>query len=242
MEASYQYSLALALFDFVPVILSSLALILIFKLISTLAEPLSRLALAGVVLIILGGSAKVTWKFLVAAFDIDIILLNNSLFIFMAPGFTLLTHAFWLARRNLHQLSSPINSQPIRPASIWLLPISIIALFSLTATYLSLEFPTKKYWFFLLLLQVTLANIVFIWHCARYAWLNNNTMAMGLFILNLLGTFMMSYLGRLSNSSEAGQWIAEITNTFTQGALLLGAWLIYKKANRQLNCSKDINV
>ncbi|TKB46071.1 hypothetical protein [Thalassotalea mangrovi] len=234
MKEEYQYSLALALFDFVPVIFSSIGLILIARMIAAIEPKLQRIAQISVVMIIIGGTAKVTWKTLIAAFDINFMALNHSLFIFMAPGFTLLTYALILTRRSYNRVEYSSKG--------WLWPAGFIAVFALTAGYLAINFPDKRFWFLSLLVLLTVANMVFIWHAVRHAWQIKQKGAGVLFIVNLVGIFLLSYLARQGDQSEAAQWLAEILNSITQGALALGAYWLYRATSREVeNAAADVH-
>lgn len=221
MTDEFEYSIGLALFDFIPVLLSSGALILVALSIGLINAKVKKLALFSAILIIVGGFCKVFWKFLIASTDVHYPMLNNSFFMFLAPGFTLLTYYLWSARQAFqHKVVSKFAI---------LVPLLIIALCAGVAAYLAITFPQKRLWFIALLSLVTLSNIVFIWHAVRHCLQQKLKLSAVLFVVNLVGVFALAGLARMGHQDEATQWIEQILNAFTQGALLVAAYLLYKK-------------
>lgn len=218
---TYNYSIELALFDIVPLALSAIGLIFVAKTIALLNPKILTACYLSITFIILGGISKVTWKLLVASADINLMFLNNALFILMAPGFTFLTYCLWRTRQVI--LGQHISNKT------WLIPIIITLFFSSVSLYLFVTFPSKRLWFSSLLILLTLANVLFIWHVARHCWQQCLKTSSVLFILSLIGVFALSALARIGDQNEAAQWTAELLNTFNQGCLLLGAWLLYRK-------------
>ncbi|MCH1930375.1 hypothetical protein L9G16_09295 [Shewanella sp. A25] len=221
MTDEFEYSMGLALFDFIPVLLSSAGLIYLAKAIGLIQPSIRKLAMGSALLIIIGGFCKVFWKFLIAATDVHYPLLNNSFFICLAPGFTLLTFFLWSARKTYRQ--HPISSSAV----VW--PLLTIAIFACAAGYLAVAFPEKRLWFIALLVLVTVSNVVLIWHAVRHSWQLKLRASAVLFVLNLVGVFALAGLARMGHQHEEVQWIEQILNAFTQGALLVAAWMLYNK-------------
>lgn len=220
MTDEFEYSMALALFDFVPVLLSSAGLLYLARALGLINPAIKWQALASAVLIIAGGFCKVFWKFLIAATDVHYPVLNNMFFILLAPGFTLLTYYLWSARAFYQQRLVS------RSALVW--PWLIIAVFAAVAGYLALTFPEQRKWFLALLVLVTVSNIVFIWHAVRHSLQLKLRGSAWLFVLNLVGVFVLAGLARAGHQHEAVQWVEQILNAFTQGALLAAAWMLYQ--------------
>jgi len=216
----YQYSLALALTDYIPIIFSGVGIWFTAKAIAQHNPSIATLMRWATLFLVLGGFCKASWKLLIATADLNLMWLNNALFIFMAPGFTFIAFAMWAARRQL-------AGRPLR-ATAWRCPASATVLFGLLALAAVIMMPGAKVWFFILLLQLTVANILFTWHATRYSLTFSNKLAAALFVLNIIGVFAMSGLARVGDSSEAFQWLAQLTNTATQGSLALAGWLLWK--------------
>ncbi len=105
------YSIALALQDFMPVILSSVGLFYIAEMIAT-AEAHSRWpALLGAWLVMLGGGTKAAWKLNIAATGANIVWMDNALFVLMTPDFIFLAYTLWRAQRAMR--GNPVPLSPV---------------------------------------------------------------------------------------------------------------------------------
>ena len=89
------YTVGLALFDFVPVVLSSIGLWVIAGLVGRTDPSKARMAKLGWALVSAGGICKASWKLVLGLTDgaTDIRWLDNSLFLFMAAGFVFFAFA-----------------------------------------------------------------------------------------------------------------------------------------------------
>lgn len=94
------YPLSLALFDFVPVTLFLVgAYFLVRVALRERGSRCGRMAMAGALLVFLGGFLKATWKILYTTGVADVRLLSEVQFALVAPGFlALLVVAILLAR------------------------------------------------------------------------------------------------------------------------------------------------
>lgn len=218
-----QYSLALALYDYIPIVLFVTGLWLTAKAVEPNAPSMARLMRYAIVLVGLGGFCKASWKLLIAAFDVNWMLLNDALFVLMAPGFTFIAFAIWSVRRQL-------ANRPL-PATAWRCPASATALGLGLALLLALMLSSNV-WFFVLLLQLTVANVLFTWHAMKFSLSVGSKAAALLFVANIIGVFVMSGLARVGDPSEAFQWIAQISNTVTQGSLALAGWVLWQRVKQ----------
>ena len=216
-----EYSIELALYDYIPIILSATGLWYCAKCITHFSPEFGKLAKIALFFVVAGGFCKATWKLLIAGADINLMFLNNALFILMAPGFAFLAYSIWATRR--------LEAQNPVKATAWRCPASATLLFAIIAMTLALLFPDKKFWFFSLLLMMTVANLIFTWHAIRLSLTLNSKLAAALFALNIIGVFAMSGLARVGDSSEAFQWIAQFSNTATQGSLALAGWFLFRQ-------------
>ena len=220
----YQYSLVLALTDYIPIIFSGLGLWFTAKAIEQHEASIARLMRWATLFLVMGGLCKASWKLLIASVDVNLIWLNHALFMFMAPGFTFIAFAMWAGRRQL-------AGKPLK-ATAWRCPASATALFALLAVGAAIAQDGGRTWFFILLLQLTVANILFTWHATKYSVMRQNRLAGALYVLNIIGVFAMSGFARVGDPSEAFQWLAQLTNTATQGSLALAGWLLWKKQHQ----------
>lgn len=205
------YSLGVALFDFVPVFFTVLALSWLALGVGSSHASLLPLAWTAVTLIGLGGLCKATWKLLIATRAVDVVWLDQLLFVLLAPGFIVMAFVMHHSRG-----SGPGASRG--RLLLWL----CVPLLGATMA-ISLQ-PDSRLWFFWLLAVTTVANAALLIHASLASrdrglgWL-----VAGCFALNFIATLALSGLSRLPQG-EATAWLQQSVNLFAQGALATGAW------------------
>jgi hypothetical protein len=213
------YSLGLALFDYFPVALSALGLCLLAGLLSS-ALPGSKLPIwSGVVLVVAGGLSKASWKLTWVLTQQDVALLNNLLFILMAPGMILL--ASYTASASSHWRGAA-SSRPQLRATI------LIALALGASLALALLQPHSRAWFFTLLAAASLANISISALLIGLSWRAEEKLTALIFLLSVALILSLSGLSRISAGSAPLQWLAEILNTLAHGSFALAVWRLRK--------------
>lgn len=203
------YTLSLALFDYIPVALSALGLFMIARWIQSPA------AVAGAALVTLGGLSKATWKLLVVITGVDHAWMANLLFILLTPGFTLLAISLFARLGGKGEIS------------VWIRSAVILGVTAAVALYLRDDQPDSRAWFFMLLGMTSLATIIFDLRLVGYAMARKKVLAALLVVGNLIGVFTLAYLARLEQTA-ALQWIEEGINACTHGALTLAIWLLIR--------------
>ena len=211
-----EYTISLALVDFIPVIFSAIGVFLIAQMIARLDRTSGRVGYLAAGLITLGGLTKAVWKLVIAATGYDIAGLDDLLFVFLGPGFTLLAWALWNAQL--------IMTDKAIPRRVWLRPLAVIALFGFGAISARIFQPEARYWVYILLTLTTFANLAAGILLIRQAKQQNLNLAVGLFIFNLLAVFALSGLARVPEQTIALQWVEELLNVLAQGAFAFAAW------------------
>ena len=210
-----EYTLGLALEDYVPVILSIAGLWLIAQMIRQIRQDLGVMAITAVVLIASGGLLKASWKLIIASSGNDVVWMDNSLFIFLAPGFTLMAAALWTAQR--HMAGKTVSGSP------WQRPLLLITLFAVVAIIMATR--GGRTWVFVLLGLTTLGNTAFLILLIRQAWQQNQCDYLRLYLVSTYCSFscLVAWLVLTLKPSPL-QWGEQITNTFSQGAFVYAAW------------------
>lgn len=210
------YSLGLALFDYLPVALSVLGLYWLAEAMGDALPDSRRVLLAAVCLVAAGGLSKASWKLLWVTAAVDHALLNNLLFILMAPGFVLLACHCAQARR----------AWSGRSAGVPPLPISITLIIVLLAASLALAQlkPDSKAWFFLLLAVASISNITISCWMINLSWRWNQRTTAALFLLSITLILSLSGLARISAGNAALQWLAEVLNGLAHGSFALAVF------------------
>ncbi len=212
------YTVPMALFDYLPVLLSAFGLWQIRALVLSRNPRLSALMTLGICLAVGGGLCKATWKLIYAASGTDIAPLNAALFLGLAPGFVILCRGWFTMASNASgamQLGQAVSIA--------------LALWS-AALLLATGWPDTRYWFIALLTLMTIANTVLVVALAMTAWRAQLRVASALFAVNLCMAFILSGLGRIEEQTAALQWIEESLNFVAQGGFAWAALQLRRHA------------
>lgn len=206
-------TVALALEDFVPVILTAIGLAFVTRTISRTDRGAGRWAAMGTLLIVTGGLSRAGWKLTLAAGGPDLVPLFLALYLFLATGYLLLASALW------HGWQATSGRRAGVP--VWLPALLAVAILGPLTAALA---PTGGRLLPLLwLLAATAGSIVASLVLARWARGIGRPGLGWLFIVSLLVTVALNGLARAENQSEALQWVEQLLNTVNQGVFLVGA-------------------
>lgn len=208
------YSLSLALFDFLPVALSILGLFWLARCMSEVLPDNRRILLAGVALVGAGGLSKASWKLIWVTTQTDVVLLNNLLFILMAPGFIILASHCHSARRCW------LGGQRRNHETA----VGVILSALLLGAAAMIARGDGNAWFFTLLAGASISNILISSWMINLSWRKRQRATAGLFLLSITLILSLSGLSRISAGSAPLQWLAEILNTFAHGSFALAMW------------------
>ena len=215
-----QYGLDLALYNFLPVLLTALALFCIARLARALSPANEPMALSGAALVVLGGLCKALWKLILALGGPDLPWLANALFPLMAPGFTLLAVALWRAQR---ETAAP----PRRP---WLMPLALIGLGYGVAALRNWGLAVERGWFLPLMTLASLANLTLTALLLRETWRRRALWLAPLFLVNLAMVFALQRIARIEPMTLSLHWLEQSLTALGAGAFALGAWPLYRRA------------
>lgn len=220
-----EYTVFMALQDYMPVILSSIGLFFLARMVTRIDPASGRLAYLGWGLISLGGFNKATWKLIMAATSsqTNLVWLDNSLFVLMGPGFLFMGFAIWYAQRRLK------DKQPPFFRNVFVLPLLIAAVFIGTAFFMGWSRPESRVPFFILLGLTTIANFVTGGLVIRQGLQQGNRLVALLFAFNLLAILMLTGMARIEPQTIPLEWTAQITNTLSNAAF---AFASYKLAQQ----------
>lgn len=222
----HSYSTSVALFDFVPVLISAVALLFLAQGISHRHRGLAPVAWAAALLIPVGGLCKASWKLLVATQGLHLDWLENLLFVALAPGFVAMAFCLFHALR-AWQAGQPGQHLPASRLAAWLsFPV-------IGGLLLAAAFPEQRWWFFWLLAVTTVANICLIVHAIRAArWSGLGWSVSASFVLSFTATLTLSGLSRLPDT-EASAWLQESVNLTAQLTLAYGFWHLKRRMQEQ---------
>jgi hypothetical protein len=221
-----EYTLSLALEDYIPVIFSSIGLYFISRMVGRVDGRLGQMAMIGWALITMGGLLKATWKLTMAltAAQTDIVWMDKGMFVWMAAGFTLVAFAVWL-------MSEMMGGK--RPQRVWLGPGIALSLALAAILFTGFPDPAVNTWRFILLGIMTIGNVVLVVLLIQQARRLALNKAALLFLVNIVIVFILSGLARIPDQTIPLQWTEQLLNTFAQGAFAFAAWKLALSADRQ---------
>lgn len=210
-------AVALALLDFAPIFFLSLGLFFLAQLVDRLDSGCRSMSRAGLALIVIGGLSGAISNLVLALGDEAIPILTTTLYVFCAPGFTLMAAGLWRAR-------ATISGRVVR-RDPWLAPSAIAWAFLLLAFYLNGSGPSESWKAALLALGIgAWAAVCFL--AAALGWKRQLHMAALLFAFNLTGTVGVLALRTWIAQPWWVQLLEELLNLAAQAALAFAAWRV----------------
>jgi hypothetical protein len=214
------FPLSLALYNFLPVALTGLAVWLLSRSVAVL-DPANRgLALAGACLILLGGLAKASWKLIGSLAGVDIAWLSAALFPLMAPGFALLAAAIWGATRRLRRRASPPWLGRVALGAI------VVAFADAAVRLWVLEIP--RGWFLPLLVLASLGNLLLCGFLIAAMLRLRRWGIAALFGVYLLMISGLQPIAMASAHTLPMHWLEQTLTSVGSACFALGAYLLWR--------------
>ena len=189
-----EYSIALALVDFIPTIFFPIGAYFFQKFFKKQNNVKSQILwIIGGFLVFIGGFFKAIWKLNMAITQNDILFLSDSLFVFQSIGFTCLFIGTLLFIISQSKKTNIPKSTPLTALAVWKIPFMAIQTLTCIGTYGLL---------------------------IHYAFKKKNKKGAFLLIISVIIIFLMVGFSS-SDMSISIQWIAEIINTLGQLSFLL---------------------
>jgi len=215
------YTLGLALFDYLPVIAAGFGLYLICKYCAGLAGYDGHWIVFIPLVALTGGALKASWKLIWALQHVNYQWMSDQLFFFLASAYVLMAV---LVIRSLRAAADGTSLPP----RWYLLPVQIIVVMLAGAFYLKTTTDGRT-WSFLLLAVLSLANLVFLLTLVGHAWRRANWLAVGTFVCNLVLSYALVGLARMEQTAQL-QWIEEFLNLTNNSLLAVGAWSLIRRS------------
>lgn len=210
-------AIALAVLDLAPILFLSLGLFFLAQLVDRLDSRCRRLALSGLVLVILGGLAGAASNLSLAVTGEEIPLLAVTLHIFSAPGSALMAAAVMRARANAD--GPRVSRDP------WLAPTLVSWLFLIAAFYLNASVGGDAWSCALVALSVS-AHIVVCLGAGALGWKRQLHMAAGLFALNAFAMILVAGLHLFTIQTIWIHMIVFILSLVAQAAFAFASWRV----------------
>ena len=212
-------TLALALEDFVPVLLTLLALLWLTRMIFAMDRRSGYVAALGSLLVVLGGLFKATSKLLWVFSGELITWMENSLFTLMAPGFAFLAWAIWCGQRRVFG--------DTKTQYVFQVPMSFFLLIGAGTVFFNTS-QQGRIWFFVLLTLVVLMSSLMLILLSRHAFHYRLKGAASLFLVYLVITLALNGMARTPSPSISVEWMKQIINTAASVILALASWKLWR--------------
>ena len=205
--------LLLAIEDFLPVVLSGFALAVLARVCGRLDVTAGRYVAASLVLLVVGGLSKPIYKTVLALSDgsVDLVVLDDLLFWFLAPGFIMLMGGLRAALRVDRGSTPRIERRwPVAAAGV-------------TVAAGTLVIGGSDAWFVVLLLTATLANVSVVVVLVRWVLAYRDALAAVLFASTLVIVFGLAWAAASLEQTIMIQWGEQLFSTASQGLFLWGS-------------------
>lgn len=219
------FTLSLALYDFVPVALTGIAVLFIARLVQSAGVRRAELAFVGAGLVFTAGLLKALWKLNVTVTGQDVLWMDNALFPLMAPGFALLAGGMWGAQRSLRGKSVP--------AWFWAAPLVLIAVTYAVAAVQTWGLGVERGWFSPIMNLASLANILLTVALFSTAWRRSQRGLALLFLVNLAMVFALIPIAMMESHSIAIHWFEQTLTAIGAGTFAYAAYRLYNICTQQ---------
>ena len=214
-----EYTLSLALVDFLPVTFTAIGFYFLYKMISHVNPQQGKIAIIGAILVVMGGLLKAIWKTIMASTGgaTNIVWMDDGLFAWMAPGYVILAWSVWQAVRSVR------GQKTYHP---WFAPV-IIAILTLAFAYKLFAAQSDR-WNLILLIVMVLATVITSVLLIIFAFRQKLPLAGALFIINIVCVFILSGLARIPEQTIALQWTEESINSISWLCFAIAAKQVYE--------------
>jgi hypothetical protein len=210
-------AIALALLDLAPIFFGALGLFFLAQLVDRLDPRCRRMALSGLVLVILGGLAGAASNLSLAILGEDIPLLATTLHVFGAPGSALMAAAVIRALANAE--GPRVSRDP------WLAPILISWLFLIAAFYLNASVGGDAWIDALLALSLS-ANTAICMVAGALGWKRQLHMAAALFAFNAFAMILVAGLRLFTSQTIWIHMFVLPVSLAAQAAFAFASWRV----------------
>ena len=202
----YNFSVPMALVDYIPVFFFGLAAVLLQRdLYGKMGKEAFALFAAGTINIFCAGFLKASWKLLYAAGVCDFAALNTLFMPLQSIGFLLAGTGILLPFCRRKKRTALLTAPPLFGGTFVFIMMMVLGLGSICTCLSILAAKLKK------------------------------KGAAVLFILAFLCSMGMGAMASQDSASAAVNWIEQSINTVSQGCLLGGVWILHKAGLKNLN-------
>ena len=218
------YTVGLALFDYLPVIAAGFGLYLVCKYCAILGRYDGPWIVIIPAIALTGGTLKATWKLIWAAQQINFEWMSDQLFFFLATAYVLMV-TFVIACLRAWRKDRPVSE------TWWYGAVLVAGIAVCLSLYLKTATDGRS-WSLLLLSVLSVANLGFLVTMIGHATKRRNWSAVAAISGNLVLSYVLVGLARMEQTAEL-QWIEEGLNLASNSFLAVGAWLLLQQLRRE---------
>lgn len=220
------YTLGLALFDYLPVIAAGFGLYLVCKYCASIGQYSGAWIIIIPAIALTGGVFKASWKLLYAVQTIDYRWMSELLFFFLASSYLL------MATLVVSSFRAASKGKSLK-STWWYSPMTMAAIVIASALYLKLSIDGKA-WSILLLATLSIANLITLIFLIAHAFKRRVWIASGAFLCNLVLSYVLVGLARIPEQTAELQWIEEALNLANNSLMAVGAWFLVRQASKRV--------
>lgn len=218
------YSLGLALYDFLPGIFTAIALYFIAQTVRHNVPQHDWMAALGGSLVVAAGLMKASWKLIVATTGQEIVWLSELMFPLMGPGFALVAFAVWSSVRATQNRSTP--------RYLGAIALGIIALTVGLALYSTLIAGNARGYFPIFLMLASISNVALSIFLIRESLRQRLRGVALLFFLNIAMVFALQPIAAMPDKSIAIHWFEQTLTSGGAAAFALAAYSLWRAIPR----------
>ena len=204
----------MAIVDFIPVVMFFYAACLLLKdLYNKMTKGAYAILATGSIMVLIGGFYKALWKILYALNICDYPLLSESFFPIQGTGFLLVFLALigMFTPHNKKNVTLHSAAPVVMTSSMPFVILQIIGCAGMQFTLFGISLKMKK---------------------------KNAAVC---YIVAFIFMLAMGYLSAKFDDTPGMHWVAQLTNTISQGSLLLGTYILHKAGLAEAKLWEELN-
>lgn len=214
------FTLGLALYDFLPVVLTGVAVWFLARLVTVQGVPNGGMAFAGAGLVFAAGLSKAMWKLNVTLTGQDVTWLANLLFPLMAPGFVLISVGIWAVERQLRGKQTP--------SWMWGATATVILAVYVLAFVRMVDPAIQRGWFMPMMGMASVGNIGLTVVLIALSLRNGKWGLAILFLLNLAMVFVLIPIAQIEPKTISLHWIEQTITSGGASAFALASFRLFR--------------
>lgn len=219
------YTLGLALFDYLPAIAVGFGLYLICKYSTSLANYNGYWIVAIPAIALTGGVLKASWALIYALTEVNYRWMSEQLYFLLAASYV------FMAVLVFSSLRAGGKGRELE-SSWWYSPALVAVILLVTAQITKLK-TDSEIWSVMLLATLSFANLILLATLIFHSVIKRNWIAGSAFAINLVLGYVLVSLAKAPEQTAELQWIEEFIDLANSSLLAVGAWALMRARKTQ---------